>query len=842
MRDTGPMTSREVELREGELLVSRTDPSGRITYANRAFIRVSGFSHEELIGAPHNLVRHPDMPKAAFADLWATIRAGRPWDGLVKNRTKGGDHYWVRANVTPVMEGGTVAGFISIRSKPGRDEVRAAEALYAELRAGRGALKDGAAAATGLGPRLRHYAGSVRGRMVLTMGTMIACTLVAGGLRFLGPFGEKLGDAGADSTLWLGANAAIILVSLAVSVLGGSLILRTLRQALGRVEGHFAAVAAGKFDHAMLADPVAEFQAMTATLRALRARLAFSTDERVELMERTREEARLALLETCRAIEADLTATWMGVERGSHRAVDGVAHLKQAVTVVRENTVAVSAAAEQASGNAGNVAAATEELGAAGDEIARQAARSSDVARRAVDSARLAAGAIERMEEATRQIGTVTDLIADIAGQTNLLALNATIEAARAGDAGKGFAVVAHEVKSLSGQTQKATDDIGTQVAGLRGAVSASVDAIRAVITVIGEINEASSATAAAVEQQSAANAEIGRSASESAGAAQQVSHSVGSIRGQSDEIATIAADLDLRVSETQTAVVDLKRRMTIALRQSLAGDRRAADRVPCDMPATVQVNGRPYAGRLQDLSARGALVAVDGLPALADQQEVALAVDGVGTVAAVVAGTSELGLHLCFIHVDAATQGRLKATLDRALERHRGFIDLALGAAGRMGQALEGALQAGEITETALFSHDLDPISGTDPQQYMAAYTPITDRLFPDIQEPVAAGDPRIQFCAAVVPSGYLPTHMKRVSQPQRPGDYTWNMAHSRNRRLFNDRAGLAAGRNTGDFLVQSYSRDMGGGVIVRLKEVDAPIRVRGRIWGNVRVAFKDE
>jgi hypothetical protein len=316
----------------------------------------------------------------------------------------------------------------------------------------------------------------------------------------------------------------------------------------------------------------------------------------------------------------------------------------------------------------------------------------------------------------------------------------------------------------------------------------------------------------------------------------------VGSIRGQSDEIAGIAADLDLRVGETQTAVVDLKRRMTIALRQSLAGDRRAADRVPCDGPVTVQVDGRPLAGRLQDLSTRGALVAVDGLPALTDQQEVALVLDGVGTLAAVVAGTSELGLHLCFIHVDAATQGKLKGVLDRALDRHRGFIDLALNAAGRMAQALEGALQTGEITETALFAHDLDPIPGTDPQQYMAAYTPITDRLFPDIQEPVAAGDARIQFCAAVVPSGYLPTHMKRVSQPQRPGDYTWNMAHSRNRRLFNDRAGLAAGRNTGDFLVQSYSRDMGGGVIVRLKEVDAPIQVRGRIWGNVRVAFKDE
>jgi PAS domain S-box-containing protein len=156
MRDNGPVTTHEVQLPENALLVSQTDTGGRITFANEAFVRVSGFTHEELLGAPHNLVRHPHMPQEAFRDLWVTAKSGRPWEGLVKNRSKNGDFYWVRANVTPVVEGGELKGFISIRTRPERHDVAAAEAIYGSMREGQSRglrVKGGAIVRTGLAAR-----------------------------------------------------------------------------------------------------------------------------------------------------------------------------------------------------------------------------------------------------------------------------------------------------------------------------------------------------------------------------------------------------------------------------------------------------------------------------------------------------------------------------------------------------------------------------------------------------------------------------------------------------------------------------------------------------------------
>jgi aerotaxis receptor len=136
MRTNLPVTGVEYILKDTETIVSKTDLKGRITYVNQDFINISGFSESELIGAPQNIVRHPDMPPEAFEDFWRTIQSGKAWTGLVKNRCKNGNHYWVEANSAPLYEGGRVTGYTSIRVKASREQVAAAEQAYKAIREG----------------------------------------------------------------------------------------------------------------------------------------------------------------------------------------------------------------------------------------------------------------------------------------------------------------------------------------------------------------------------------------------------------------------------------------------------------------------------------------------------------------------------------------------------------------------------------------------------------------------------------------------------------------------------------------------------------------------------------
>jgi len=203
MKINEPVTNNEVVMEDGQFIVSTTDLKGRITSINRAFVEISGFTEKELIGQSHNIVRHPEMPPEAFEDLWNTIKQDRPWIGMVKNRCKNGDYYWVKANVTPLREHGRTIGYMSVRTKPSRQEIEQAESLYRDIRAGKATLKPG------LLKRLKQAVadqGMARYLAALTLGSVP----VTSGIAWLAASGASLPVLGAaigGSTLLLAGIA-----------------------------------------------------------------------------------------------------------------------------------------------------------------------------------------------------------------------------------------------------------------------------------------------------------------------------------------------------------------------------------------------------------------------------------------------------------------------------------------------------------------------------------------------------------------------------------------------------------------------------------------------------------
>ncbi len=230
MKLNEPVTGKEIEYPGEEILVSQTDKKGRITYVNQPFRDISGFSMDELLGSSHNLVRHPEMPAAAFEDLWSTIKSGRSWSGLVKNRAKSGDHYWVRANVAPLTSDGVITGYMSVRTKPARDEVDTAESLYRRINAGKAGL-----APKGLFARLGAAFRRLSIRSLLTSAVVLFC-LMLGGL-------GVMVSTGVSSNVILGALAAMAVAALLAGLGLASYITRPIdyvRDKLGQIaEGNY---------------------------------------------------------------------------------------------------------------------------------------------------------------------------------------------------------------------------------------------------------------------------------------------------------------------------------------------------------------------------------------------------------------------------------------------------------------------------------------------------------------------------------------------------------------------------------------------------------------------------
>ncbi|MBP2297061.1 methyl-accepting chemotaxis protein [Azospirillum rugosum] len=599
MRVNEPITAREIVLKDGEVLVSRTDTGGRITFVNKAFIDISGFTEQELLGSPHNIVRHPHMPKEAFADLWATIKSGRPWEGLVKNRSKQGDFYWVRANATPIIEDGRITGFISIRTKPSRAQVEAAERIYAQIRTDPACglqVKDGAVSRPGLGHRLSVFQASIAGRIA----SMAAASALTAG-----------------SSLWLVAGAAdawsaagvAALGSTAVAVLGVRLA-ALIRTSLGHMESHFDAIARNDTDYEIEMTPTVELQRVTTLLRATKAKLAYAVHERREL-ERQTEEARRAAIES-------MAET---IEQEARHAVEDVARLTGAMSTdaqgmaasadrVSQHSQGVAAAADQALANAQAVSAATEELAASIREIASQVAHSSVVTNTAVENSRRTQNAIQALSAEVARIGEMASLIGDIASQTNLLALNATIEAARAGEAGKGFAVVASEVKALANQTARSTEEITQRITAIQAATDDAVMAVAGIGRTVQEIDQTSGAIAAAMEEQSAATQEISRNVAETSSAAQEVSSLIAQVSRDAHETGGQAGQVRGKSDEVAHSIEALRSALVKVVRTSTKeADRRQKARYEVNLPSAIHLQGADITGRVVNLSLGGAMI-----------------------------------------------------------------------------------------------------------------------------------------------------------------------------------------------------------------------------------------
>lgn len=598
MRPNEPITDREIELPDDQPLVSRTDTGGRIVFANKPFIDISGFTEQELLGQPHSIVRHPHMPKQAFADLWATITAGRPWDGLVKNRAKNGDFYWVRANVTPVVENGAVTGFISIRSKPTRALVAAAETAYGRLRRGdaRGiGLRDGQLVSRGFAASARNFMCSVTGRMGLTTLLAVLSPVLASGV------GMAAGG-------WVGAGVALAggLATIAASLSA----LRAVNRPLAGIVEAFDSIARNDWNAEIPTPAAWEYWRIVRQLRALRATLNFATHERAEIERRAGIDRREAVLAMANTVETEANNSMARIVEATGSMAKQAEEMAHVAESVSGNAGSVSQAAAAALANAQAVGAASEELSASIQEISSQVARASDIAQRAVRSGEEAQSRIHSLSDAAIRIGDVVRLIHAIAEQTNLLALNATIEAARAGEAGRGFTVVASEVKGLAGQTARSTEEISRQISAIQDATKSAVAVVEDLGRAIQEIAEVSSGIAAAVEEQAAATHEIARNVIESSTAAQSVS----------DKIADVSRDAEvtggqaLSLKAGSAAVVDTISAFRSSIVRTIRsatddGDRRSAARWPFDSVCSLTIDGRQYTGRVADISPLGARI-----------------------------------------------------------------------------------------------------------------------------------------------------------------------------------------------------------------------------------------
>lgn len=546
------------------------------------------------------------------------------------------------------------------------------------------------------------------------------------------------------------------------------------------------------------------------------------------------------IAETFKLIESDINRVITKVVAAYETVRQQIGGQLTLTEAVRSDTLTLASMTDQASQNAAMFASIADELATSSQHVGRQVDETEKINKRANEAAANAGSRVAELRRAANEIGDVVQLIAAVARQTNLLALNATIEAARAGAAGRGFVVVANEVKALSVQTQKATDEIAAKIAFLQRSAQDSISAVDEITETIADLEPIFGTVADAVNAEVLSSNTIRQNAAEMANFIGSVSELAGDIQGRTENAHAVGEEVSTAAQGMSRELEAMRPRFTMLIRQTKVADRQMHDRLPVEIRGKLVGAGKEIPVTTVDISPGGVLVKPEGKIVLANGARVTISLDEIGALEARIVTISDLGLHAAFMPGDGKAENHLSAFIERLNEENRPLIELVQNVARRIGEGFETGLAEGRVSTDDLFDADYQPIPDTDPVQYHIRSLAFLESVLPPILNPLPKDDPRIAFVSAVDFNGYLAVHEPRLSKPQRKGEFQWNVANSRNQRILDDRNGLAAARNTRPYLIQSYPCDLGGGRIVIRKEIDAPIHVNGRHWGAVRCSFK--
>ena len=464
-----PVSANAYTFPADQTLVSVTDQKGRITYCNPAFVAVSGFSRAELLGQPHNLVRHPEMPEEAFRDMWDTIQKKMPWTGMVKNRRKNGDYYWVRANATPMLNGTQVTGYLSVRTAPSTTDIAAAEQLYAQMRSDAQA-----------------------GRRVLSLsqGQVVRLDLFGRVQRLFRP----------------GMTAKLALIQLAAMTVMMTVLASDVPLFMETVA--FCLVSGVTF-----------WSTWWTAVRPLSALLTDANHLAAGDLSHQIEQSGKGLVSQ---LQQALNQMSVNLRTVVSDVRDEINQLSVAVQEIADGNQDLSSRTESQASSLEETAASMEQINGTVQQSAHSANRGSHLAQETLQVTTVSNEAVqsvshtmEGIAHSSRKITEIIQLIEGVAFQTNILALNAAVEAARAGDQGRGFAVVATEVRALAQRTTSAAKEIrllitesGERITAGEGQtkvalerMSTMLDSVSKVSTVLDEISHASNEQTLGISQ-----------------------------------------------------------------------------------------------------------------------------------------------------------------------------------------------------------------------------------------------------------------------------------------------------------------------------------------------------